>query len=150
MSAREPLWDVFLTLHLASRHEADKLGRILTRDDEPPILAVMAETVPNDTRWFVKVSIGVYAPASLTAIIRAGKYVRRACRRLGFEAHMTGEGVTVAPSRLFEPPGATACGQCGRTGTASRDFVADSTLYSWPFDGAERYICRGPCRAQED
>ena len=40
---------------------------------------------------------------------------------------------------------ARACGQCGRTGTASREVRGTSILYSWPYDGAERYVCRGPC-----
>jgi hypothetical protein len=41
--------------------------------------------------------------------------------------------------------GDRACGQCGRTGTASCDVAGNSTLYSWPHDGAERYICRSSC-----
>lgn len=38
------------------------------------------------------------------------------------------------------------CAQCGRTGTASRELRGDSALYSWPYGGTERYVCRGPCR----
>ena len=113
MSAKHPLYDVVIPLRIASRHETDKLAYILTHDDELPILAVMCAPRPDDTRWILTVSIGVYAPDSMSAIIRAGRYVRRACRSLGFGAHLTGAGVTVGPSQLFTPPGAPP----ERTGT---------------------------------
>jgi hypothetical protein len=100
VSAKHPLYDVVIPLHMASRHEADKLTRILTHDDEPPILAVMCDVQPNDTRWIITISIGLHARSNLAAIIRAGKYVRRACRQLGFDAHITQAGIIVGPSTL--------------------------------------------------
>lgn len=101
MIAKQPLYDVVIPLRLASRHEADELARILTRGDKPPIVAVMCDVAPDDTRWTITISIGVSAPGTLAAIIRAGRYVRRACKSLGFEAHMTRTGLTVGPSQLY-------------------------------------------------
>lgn len=99
-TARQPLYDVVIPLRIASQHEADKLAHSLTHDDQPPIIAVMCEVTPADTRWIITTSLGVRAPGDLAAVIRAGRYVRRACRSLGFEAHLADQGITVGPSRL--------------------------------------------------
>ena len=107
MTARQPLYDVTLTLGIASLRDADELVRILDRADRPPIIAVMCDVRPDGTRWSIAASIGVRAPSNLAAAILAARYVRRACKRLGFEPHMTGV-IAVAPSRLGDYPGDAA------------------------------------------
>ena len=107
MSAKQPLWDVVIPLQIASRADADELARILTHDDDLPIVAVMCDVAPDAARPLratITVSIGVRAPDNLTAIIRAAKFARGCCRQLGFGAHLTPQGITVGPSQLNTPP----------------------------------------------
>lgn len=99
MTAKQPLYDVVIPLHMATQDDADKLARTLIYTDLH-ILAVMCDVIPSDTRWIITISMGVRAPDNLSAIIRAARFVRSCCRQHGFGAHMTGAGVTVGPSTL--------------------------------------------------
>lgn len=109
MSTKHPLYDVVIAMKIASQYEADELARILTHDDGPPIIAVMCDVAPDDTRWKITVSIGVKAPDSVSAIIRAAKFTRRCCRQLGFGAYLAAQ-ITVGPSTLNTAPAPIAGG----------------------------------------